>query len=383
MIINLVIMPISIESGMAGTVLLRNHAKYLPKQDVAITNMAFDLEEKTESRKDWTILSYPYHSRNLLRRIPTWFQAITALKRIRKKNEKNIILYYDVVHTPFFLFLIVYARLVLKYKVVFDVVEDYMTKKRNLGLRGNLRLVFSGRAQRKLNWLGDGVICISAYLFNSMKPRMKSKPVLNLPISFDPVLLAQSKKTGNDNAAIRIFYGGTFGEKDGIDYLVEAFVKARNDHPEFTLVLTGKASRTDHGKLMKILNNCVHKESIQYLGFLSYEDYLVELSKAHILCMTRTKSAFANAGFPFKLGEYLATGKAVVVSRIKEVERYLSEQDCVFVEPESSDDIARAFVQLRNVNVRNEVGKNGYEKALLYFDARKVALDLYHFLETV
>src|SRR6266850_7481117 len=164
MIINLVIMPISIESGMAGTVLLRNHAKYLPKQDVAITNMAFDLEEKTESRKDWTILSYAYHSRNLLRRIPTWFQAITALKRIRKKNEKNIILYYDVVHTPFFLFLIVYARLVLKYKVVFDFLEDYMTKKRNLVLRGNLRLVFSGLTQQRLNWLGDGAICISAYL---------------------------------------------------------------------------------------------------------------------------------------------------------------------------------------------------------------------------
>ena len=368
---------------MAGTVRLRNYAKYIPKKEVVITNMVFDLEEIAEARKDWRILSYPYRTRNVFKQIHIGWRAITALKRIRKKNEKNIILYYDAVHTPFFLFLIIYARLILKYKIVFDVVEDYMTKKRNLGLRGNLRLVFSGFAQRKLDWFGDGVICVSDYLFNSMKSRMNSKPVLILPVSFDPVILEQNKITKSDSATVRIFYGGTFGEKDGIDYLVEGFVKARNDHPEFTLVLTGKASKSDHEKLMKILDHCPHRDSIQYLGFLRYEDYLDQLSNAHILCMTRTKSAFANAGFPFKLGEYLATGKAVVVSRIKEVERYLSVNDCVFVEPESSDDIARAFVRLRDVNVRNEVGKNGYEKALLHFDARKVAQNLYHFLQTV
>ena len=43
-------------------------------------------------------------------------------------------------------------------------------------------------------------------------------------------------------------------------------------------------------------------------GFLLEDEYYKILPHSDVLLMTRINSKYANAGFPFKLGEYLASG---------------------------------------------------------------------------
>ena len=50
--------------------------------------------------------------------------------------------------------------------------------------------------------------------------------------------------------------------------------------------------------------------------------------------MTRTDSAYANAGFPFKLGEFLASGKPVIASNVSDVGKFFTDRhDTMLVKP--------------------------------------------------
>ena len=72
------------------------------------------------------------------------------------------------------------------------------------------------------------------------------------------------------------------------------------------------------------------------------KDYYSLLNNADIPCMTRVDLAFANAGFPFKLGEYLAAGKPVIASRVSDVDRFLvNGQNAMLVNPGSVRKYAR------------------------------------------
>lgn len=377
--INLVIMPTSIEKGMAGTMRLRNFVKYLQPRDVTVSNIVPGEEEGVRQFGEATIYLLDNRKRSV------WSQykkMISILKACRKPGAKNVLLKYDTIHPPFHYFVVRYARKKLGYKVIMDVVEDYNTQSYNLGWKGNLRVWFSGFFQRHVNRYADGAIGISTYLMNFLGKRMKEEKLVHCPVAFDPDMIT-SRVRKDDDENIRVFYGGTFGEKDGMEFLLEGFARAYEKNPMLKLYLTGKASEIDARRFQALLENYPYPEAIVNLGFVSYEEYCDVLGKADILCMTRRNSAFANAGFPYKLGEFLATGKAVIVSRLDEVSRYLDENDCYFVTPESAGEITEGLLALTDKERREQLGNNGRQKAYANFNARIVTDHLYLFLQHI
>jgi glycosyltransferase involved in cell wall biosynthesis len=88
--------------------------------------------------------------------------------------------------------------------------------------------------------------------------------------------------------------------------------------------------------------------------------------------MTRNNSAFANAGFPFKLGEFLAAGKIIIATKVSDVEKYLvHQQSAMLVAPESVNEIVMALNNcIENIaTLKNTMGKNATAVAKKYFDA--------------
>ena len=85
--------------------------------------------------------------------------------------------------------------------------------------------------------------------------------------------------------------------------------------------------------------------------------------------MTRTNSAYANAGFPFKLGEFLATGKPVVASNVSDVGKFFKDRhDSMLVKPGDRKDIVSAVEYLlANPEKAIEIGKRGREESYLVF----------------
>lgn len=91
-------------------------------------------------------------------------------------------------------------------------------------------------------------------------------------------------------------------------------------------------------------------------------------------------SVFANSGFPFKLGEYLASGNVVIATRTSDIEKYLThKQNAYLIQPEDSEMIAEAILELaEDDKLRKKIGTNGQVSARENFDAPKVSDYLYN-----
>src|SRR5690606_21211749 len=125
-------------------------------------------------------------------------------------------------------------------------------------------------------------------------------------------------------------------------------------------------------KINKIINN---NRKIVFLGYLDSEEYYKVLNSCDIFCMPRNNSLFANAGFPFKLGEFLATGKGVVATKVGDVSQYLTNmENAMLIEPESVDEIVKAIEYLvLNTDEIARLGDSAIGVARENFDSDKLS----------
>lgn len=105
---------------------------------------------------------------------------------------------------------------------------------------------------------------------------------------------------------LRLMYAGLLSQVTGIDLLLKAFSKIKNDKIE--LVITGK------GELEELLDAYQKNDPrILYFGHLQYSEYLDKLREAHILINPRNMGLAENENnFPSKIMEYLASGRVIV-----------------------------------------------------------------------
>ena len=101
--------------------------------------------------------------------------------------------------------------------------------------------------------------------------------------------------------------------------------------------------------------------------------------------MTRIDLDYAHAGFPFKLGEYLASGRPVIASRVSDVDRFLADRsNAVLVRPGDSGELAEAIEYLLdNPEAASSIGQRGREVAVSLFDYKSQGQALLSFLRNM
>lgn len=164
---------------------------------------------------------------------------------------------------------------------------------------------------------------------------------------------------------------GSFGEKDGLAYLVSAVAALREDHPELKLVFTGSASRSIRNSILGSAGPGA-EDWIIFTGLISREALIWCYKNAAGLLCCRSNSEYANYGFPTKLAEYLASGQPVVATTVGDVARYLTDEETAFLaDPESIRSIELAIRRLlRDPSHSALIGARGMEIARHYFDYR-------------
>lgn len=231
---------------------------------------------------------------------------------------------------------------------------------------------FYGRKKTLSSWLKEkikwylakrttGMLVISKALADYFKKQgIRNIAIINMFVDinrFDEIKYDTDRKY--------IAYCGTISPfKDGVDCLIKAFALFHKAHPDYELKLIGRYENEEAEKNLKGLVKEYHLEqAVCFTGMINPEDMPRLLCGAQMLALARPDNEQAKYGFPTKLGEYLATGKPVVVTRVGEIGLFLQDKiNCRMAEPGNSEDFANKMSWVAdNYNEALELGQKGKE----------------------
>lgn len=263
----------------------------------------------------------------------------SILKTLRYiKNDNRIkpfdalIIYNDY---PFLLLLFTLFLKNIKIRNVLFAVDEFppeMRYKYNEKLSSVNEFIYSYCLKRL-----DGLISMTKVLITFFDgiSRSKNKSVL-IPMSVESDRFNSQEYKKDQSSVSYIAYIGNFDfVKDGIDILIKAFKKVLITHSEIFLYMTGEGSKEEMEKTRVLIRDNNIEERVRLLGRMHRDDVPAFLSNAQILCLSRPWTKRSAAGIPTKLGEYLCTGVPTIVTRVGELDNYLTDKvNCQIVEPD-------------------------------------------------
>lgn len=382
------VLGVSCFDGMASSMRVRNlFEPLIAKNLISASNLIYKKDNKQPIGTAGCInnISYKvinFRLSNIFSVIGFIFGGMSFLKKSKQRGKSNIIYNYSYPDIKNIIF-ILYAKLI-GYKIIMDIVEDN-NYQAHVGLLNKFRISTSLFLMRHSRHFTNSYIGISEHLFKKLEVVSKGKaPVYLIPITVN-LSYFPKKDCHPDKDNLQIFYGGSYGEKDGLEYLIAAFDEVSKNNTGVKLILTGAGHKLDMDKINQQIDKTTNKNRIIYKGFLSTEDYYKLLNECDIFCMTRINSKFANAGFPFKLGEFLASGKAVIATNVGDVSKYLKDDvNALMIQPNSVRELIEALTKLvENPDKICALGIEARKTAELNFDTEKVCMVLLTIFQSV
>lgn len=386
---NIVITGTSCFDGMASSTRVRNLFEPLVKKKlITLGNLIFESDNREpigrEGVKDEiTFRIIGFRLSNPFSIFSFWYRGFSFLKKNRKKGCKNVLYNYNYPDLKNIFFLL-YAKM-LGYRIIVDIVEDNRFEP-HLGILNKIRLKTSVFLFSISRHFVNGYVAISEHLRQRCQEVSKGKkPIELIPVTVNLKYFPKANSYQPDRNDLKMFYGGSFGEKDGLGYLVDAFGEICQRHDKLKLILTGAGNSRDVEKIRSRIENSPAKNNIIFKGFLSTPDYYATLNSCDIFCMTRVNSKFANAGFPFKLGEFMASGKAVIATRVGDVSNYLvNDVNSVLIEPNSTEGLVVAIETIiQHPDKINRLGIEARKTAENNFDSEKAGIRLLALFDSV
>jgi len=379
--LNLLVLIKEYPNGLAVTKKIQNILYYLFSQKIEINVISYRSKFPQPSEKGLDN-GIPYVNigigldlklLNLHKTIKYFFKGLYLILKHKKKGCKNIFYCIGAINIENLLF-VFWARL-LRYKLVFDVNEDYSFFEDQVKIISRFKIWTIKQLDFFTYHWATAIIVVSTHLRNKYLKRNK-KHILLIPVTakenFNP-----NKSFFND--PLQVVYAGSFDIKDGVNYIIEGFNSFNNIYHNARLILTGKSDQqVIYQEKYKSYSNIIFK------GHLSEDEFYDLLKNADVMCMCRTNSGFANAGFPFKLGEYLATGNPVISTKASDVENYLTKDDAYLIDFNSPQQIGAALTEIvNNPDVARKIGLNGMKKYQKYFSSEVNGKLLYDLLITI
>lgn len=184
-----------------------------------------------------------------------------------------------------------------------------------------------------------------------------------------------------------IAYCGTISVfKDGTDTLIKAFSRFHTTYPEYKLYLVGQFDLQGSEQILKRLIRELDLDgSVVFTGRINANDLPNMLSCARMLALARPNTIQSQYGFPTKLGEYLATGKPVVVTKVGEIPLYLHDGENAFLAtPNDIDSFSEKLLEVeKDYSKSIEIGAKGRELVFSEFSNVVQSEKLLRFIENV
>lgn len=224
----------------------------------------------------------------------------------------------------------------------------------------------------------DGVLVISSKLRNLLIECGVSKDKIHIV----NMVVDHSRFENLENSKplkIISYCGAADNNKDGVDELMKAFSIVYCRYPDYRLRIIGPAFlRTDSQGNFALAKKLGILENVDFTGYIPSEKIPSLLKESEILALNRPLSTQAMYGFPTKLGEYLMTGRPVVITRVGDIQLFLDDYKsamiCEFGQPE---DFAYKLIWLiEHKKEAEEIGNSGKNVAFNFFSEQVVGKQL-------
>lgn len=226
----------------------------------------------------------------------------------------------------------------------------------------------------------NGVAAIS----KGLKDYYEAKGVKNVEVVNMFVDPSRFENVQVDTKDKYIAYCGTISvHKDGVDTLVKAFAVFRKSFPDYNLYLIGDFDKLGSEGIIKgLIDELGLGEGVVLTGRVNADDMPKMLMGAQMLALSRPNNTQSQYGFPTKLGEYLATGKPVVVTKVGEIPLFLHDgENAYMANPDDVNDFANKLIEVASdYPTALKVAQKGKELAYTEFSSKVQSEKLLDFI---
>jgi glycosyltransferase involved in cell wall biosynthesis len=313
-----------------------------------------------------------------LRRIAMYYRGkLGMFREIYRENRKQKVdaLFLGVYDNLSSLAVSLLARL-LKIKLIQERSEyPFLSYS---GIIGKFRLAVYLRLVCRLF---DGFVVISRALQGYFRPRLRKKtPLLLLPVLVETERFINGPLPETNTIS---YCGAMQGSKDGVPILIEAFSYLVPEYPDARLRLIGSTRFRGFEEMEKRIAELKLGDRIEFTGEVSRDEMPLLFEQSRILALARPAGKQAEGGFPTKLGEYLAAGRLVVITRVGDIPDYLVDgQNALLAEPGSVTSFAEKLAEgLADPGVAERLAAEGRHLAENTFSYRVQGERLYHWIQ--
>jgi glycosyltransferase involved in cell wall biosynthesis len=244
--------------------------------------------------------------------------------------------------------------------------EFYMSK---YGMPETSRVVRLLKCLEKISFdFADHVVTINEpiqdLLIQRGLPPKKSTVVMN---AVDEARFASdsslSSTAATAPAACRfvMMYHGTLTRIYGLDIAIEAFAIACADMPGAELWILGSGPERD--ALAALSQRLGLASRVKLIGQVPPAEIPGWLHKCDVGLLPIRRDVFLDLAFPNKLPEFVITGKAVLIARLKAIQHYFSDEALAYFEPNDPADLAKQMVKVyRNRSLRARLAVRAKEE---------------------
>ncbi len=187
--------------------------------------------------------------------------------------------------------------------------------------------------------------------------------IINMVVDKTRFVNLNADKEDNDYI---IYCGKATNNKDGVDELLKAFAIVASKHENIELKIVGKAPNLQEGyDNLKLVEELGLKNRVDFMGIKPSHEIPQLLKNARACVLDRPDSLQAQCGFPTKLGEYLLSGKPVIITRVGDIPLFLSHRrNALLANERDAEDFATQISWvLDNPQEALLIGKRGKELA--------------------
>ena len=224
--------------------------------------------------------------------------------------------------------------------------------------------------------LVDKMICISDYLMDIARTKYPCKPLIKIPVITDYSEFKAGKKSKDDYF---LFCGGAV-YFEVINFVIDSFDQLQDNSHFLYIVSSGRAENME--KIRKRIGISPKSKRIKLFSGLKRR-FLLNLysgSKALLIPLRNTPQDLAR--FPHKIGEYCASGKAIISTNMGEVKNYFSNNvNALLAEEYDVKQFAEKMrIVIDNPAFSKELGQRAFKVGYKNFNHLVLGKKIYDFI---